>query len=183
MSQRKIKPKKDMTNTEAEVTFKSFFGEEVTYNIVLLKRKKAAMTFHTSVQALLGSFGNIDKMEGASFLKAVEGLDFEKVWSLGETLLDQCLVNGEEIDFEDYFGERPVELYQAIAQALLLNYPDVFTRARSVLAAMKERFKKFIASYRPGKESVDAVQAVAEAMAEAAGPTEPAAEGDTPETV
>jgi len=184
MSKRKIK--KDMTNTEATVTFKSFFGDDVTYNIVLLKRKKAAMVFHNSVQALLGSFGNIDKMEGASFMKAVDGLDFEKCWSLGGTLLDQCMVNGEEIDFEDYFGERPVELYQAMGHALLLNYPDVFTRARAVMTKMKERFKKFVASYRPGEKSVEAIVDALDKAKEAFSTdstTEPAtAEGDTQET-
>ncbi|MEJ2568671.1 MAG: hypothetical protein P8Z50_07365 [candidate division WOR-3 bacterium] len=153
MSRRKIK--KDITNTEAEFEFTSFFGNKVKYNIVLLQRKKAAMTQITALRTVLAPLGKIDNIEGATFLKMVEGFDeawSEAFWKLGETLLDQCLINDEEIDYEDYFGRKLPELCQAIAYALLLNYPDVFTQARLVLKRIVTKIKEFVVTYQPGGE-------------------------------
>jgi hypothetical protein len=185
MSRRKIK--KDMTNTEANFKFKAFPGDEVEYNIVLLRRKKAAKTQVTALRTVLAPLGKIDSVEGTTFLRAVEGFDdkwFDAFWGLGETLLDQCLVNGEEIDFEDYFGRRLPELCQAIAHALLLNYPDVFTQARLALGKIVVRAKEFVATYQPGgeKSAKKLLDTLDKWMPEEAKPTEPAAEGDTQET-
>lgn len=184
MSRRKIK--RDMTNTEEKFRFNSFFGYEVEYNIVLLQRKKAAKTQITALRTVLAPLGKIDSVDGATFLKAVEGFDddwFEAFWSLGETLLDQALVDGEEIDFEDYFGRKLPELCQAIAYALLLNYPDVFTRARLVLEKIVAKVKEFVATYQPGGEkSAKKLMDALEKWAPGEEATTEPAEGDTQET-
>jgi len=142
----KNEAKQALKNLEKTVTIKTLDGEK-EYSFVLLKRKDAARIFHNTLLAIAGAFSELvksgDAPESSDLLKALQTLDFSTVWDLGETLLANVIIDKEEIDFEEYFGENPSELYIAIWNAIQINYPKVFTILREKLtgSAIAEKMK------------------------------------------
>jgi hypothetical protein len=137
--------REDMTKSEAKQALNSFehtakvktLDGEKEYNFVLLKRKDAARVFHNTLLAIAGAFSELIKSgedtKPEDMLKAIKTLEFDTVWDLGETLLAGVVIDRQEIDLEDYYGENPSELYLAIWYAIQANYPKVFTKLRERL--------------------------------------------------
>lgn len=133
----KNEAKQALKNLDQTATIKTLDGEK-EYNFVLLKRKDAARIFHNTLLVIAGAFAELvkaeEKPDTKDILKALQTVDFDTVWDLGETLLNGVMINKHEIDFEDYFGENPSELYIAIWNAIQINYPKVFTMLREKLS-------------------------------------------------
>lgn len=108
------------------------------YSIYTLIRKDAMRVFHSTVQPILMGITKVAKggkdVDPAEAVGTIlEQVDFETVYEMGSILLDQVMVDGVEIEFEDYYGTNIVELYPAIFQALKANYPDVFQILQPVI--------------------------------------------------
>lgn len=112
--------------------------------------------FHNTIVSIIGAIGevegDIDK-NPTSVFKAIRAVDFDTTWKLAEKLLNQCIVDGNEItdiNKTDYFTDHPDEFYLAVGHALMLNYPDVFQRARKVIKTAIQAFVAKHGSNLPG---------------------------------
>lgn len=120
-----------------------------------LVRRDAMMVMHTTIRPVLqvvlemASKQTSNSMKGepetndmiTGFKNLVDSTDFDTIESIARPLLDQATVDGEEIDFEDYFGDHPMELYPVLYYALSLNYPDVFLILQPYIGRASEALK------------------------------------------
>jgi hypothetical protein len=128
------------TKAASNVEVKTLDGVK-RYSFQLLTRKEAVKVFHQSLQAVLTTIAGVSMDEltkGKSLAvddiaRALAQLDFDLVWDLGESLLKFVQIDLQEIDFEDYYGEHPTELYIAIVQGIRVNWPEVFSKVRGLL--------------------------------------------------
>ena len=122
--------------TDLKAVIKNLAGEEVEYNFVALRRKEAMRVFHNSLTSILGAIGEVSDLTDTSIFRALKSIEFDVVWDLAESLLNQVIIDGTEItdiNETDYFNDKQDEFYLAIGYALKLNYPDIFTKAQAAI--------------------------------------------------
>ena len=69
-------------------------------------------------------------MEGADEIISIfENIGFDKFWEIAKKLLKVYMVDGEQHTFQipgqphdDYFDDKPLELYLAVTKAVQLNF-------------------------------------------------------------
>ena len=148
-----------MTAKRKPVNFTiNHFGEDKEYQIYTLVRKDAMRVMHTTLSPVMMAIASIAKnKESMDFGGIIKSLDFDVVYDIGEKLLSGAMVNKEEIDFEDYYGEHPTELYIAIYKCLQANYPDVFTKLQKAIDTVTSRLgsmmKDQVTEKEPSKKS------------------------------
>jgi hypothetical protein len=125
---------------DLKVKVKTLDGEK-EYVFLALVRKDAAEVFHGVLTALISAVAGISVSDEENKIdavfKALNTLDFDTVWSLGEKLLRFAILDGVEIkdlNDTDYFDDHPEELYLAIFHAVMLNYPKVLLKVREALS-------------------------------------------------
>lgn len=112
------------------------------------------MASKTDMSSMKGNFNPKDMILG--FKDLVDSADFETVESIAKPLFDQAAVDNAEIDFEEYFGQNPMELYPALYQALKLNYPDVFRVLQPVIDNASKMLKDQVNGKQPPAPPSDA---------------------------
>jgi hypothetical protein len=130
--------KRDQHNLKFTLT--NFEGEEVTYNLLPLKRKNAAYVSHRFLQTLLKGFAKAAKGGQEALLEALSAIEFDVLWDLASILLKGAEIHGaggiariDNLDESEYFEDRPEELYLAVFNGVKENYPGVFSRVRGLL--------------------------------------------------
>jgi hypothetical protein len=119
------------------VKMKTLTGEK-DLQLVPLKRKDAAEVFHTTLITLVSTVAEISKTRSDddrtfALFKAVEQVEFSKIWGLADKLLANAIIDGVEIksmDETDYFEQNPLDLYVAVTYAIIENWPDFFGKLR-----------------------------------------------------
>lgn len=145
----KAEARAKLKSLERTVTVKTLDGDKV-YNFVLLKRKAAARVFHNTLLVLASAFAELAKsgakIKPEDILKALNTIDFDTVWGLAEILLADVIIDNDEIDLEEYYGDNPSEIYIAIWHGIQVNYPKVFTMIREKITGsdLSEKVKDLI---------------------------------------
>jgi hypothetical protein len=136
--------KRDQHNLKFQI--KNLSGEQVTYNLLPLKRKTAAYVSHRFLQTLLRGFAKAAQGGQEALLEALSDIDFDTLWDLASTILKDAEIhhmNGVEkisdLDESEYFEENPEELYLAVAHGVRENYPKFFSRIKGLLGDLVRR--------------------------------------------
>lgn len=150
--------KRDQHNLKFKI--KNLSGEQVTYNLLPLKRKEAAYVSHTFLQTLLRGFAKASQGGQEALLDALSMVEFDTLWDLASILLRDAEIhtpNGIEridnLDRTEYFEDRPEELYMAVAYGIKENYPGVFSRVRGLLDGLGRKISDL--STAPESASTD----------------------------
>lgn len=117
--------------------YKTLDGKTRKVDLIPLRRKEAARVFHETLVVILhGISGATKENPGRILTEAINALSFDKLYELGNTLLKDAIIDGEEIrnlDDTEIFEENPEELYIVLFHAIKENYPNFFTRVASMV--------------------------------------------------
>jgi hypothetical protein len=117
---------------DLKATVKTLDGEK-EYIFVALTRREAMEVFHGTLTTVLSVLPEL----GSGDFGALKKLDFDTIWSLAEKLLRFAILDGveiEDLNETEYFDDHPDELYLAMAQAVRMNWPDIFEKAKNALS-------------------------------------------------
>ena len=135
---------RDQHNLKFKIT--NLSGEQITYNLLPLKRKQAAYVAHTFLQTLLKSLGTAASGGTEALLEALGNVEFETIWNLASILLRDAEIHHEngierigDLEQTDYFSENPEELYLAVFSGIKENYPKFFLKVRGLLDGLARK--------------------------------------------
>lgn len=148
----------------AEMFTLNIGGKKKEFCIRTLVRRDAMFVMHTTIRPVLQTIVELiaDKTSSGSmkgdvnpaemivgFKNLIDAADFDTIDSIARPLFDQAMVNGDDIDYEDYFGENTIELYPALYKALSANYPDVFQILQPIIARASATLKDLTSESKP----------------------------------
>ena len=120
-----------------------------SYEFEYLKTKEAIEVNFTSLKVIVGTLGRVapllfqEKGESseaevaARIFGTLSEIPFETLWSLGEKLLRNVVIDGDELienlETSTYFAENIDEFYVAVIFGIKGNYPKVFSKVQEKL--------------------------------------------------
>jgi hypothetical protein len=120
-------------------TLKGLSGE-AKYNLEPLTRKESLRIFHTVSELLISGLGNIIQgltkkgdFDEKALLDISKSFDFDKVYLIGSSVFRAATITDasglhtiDNLEDSDYFDDKPLDFYLAIAYAIRGNWPKVF---------------------------------------------------------
>lgn len=146
---RKIKGPKD------DIKFKlsSIEGNEIEFDLIPLKQKKAAHVFHTVLQKVVASVSagipeKGEKLSMGAILKSMsENVEFDDIWFLLEQMLENAIVDDNEVgdlNTSDIFEDNPQWPYLVCYHGIKGNWPKVFSKLGAKMTGFASRIGKVV---------------------------------------